>query len=56
MGLIKSCFQLMAGTIFGVYVAQNYDVPDLNKLYKGGVSMFKVYEENFRKPKKERGE
>ncbi|KAL7595905.1 uncharacterized protein LOC111886927 [Lactuca sativa] len=51
MGIIKSTFSFMLGTAFGVYVAQNYDVPNVNKLYKTGLVMAKHYEENYRKPK-----
>ncbi|KAI3693549.1 hypothetical protein L1987_76495 [Smallanthus sonchifolius] len=52
MGLIKSSFSFMIGTAFGVYVAQNYDVPNIHKLYKTGLVIAKHYEENYRKPKK----
>lgn len=40
------------GTAFGIYVAQNYDVPNIHKLYKTGLVIAKHYEENYRKPKK----
>ncbi|KAI3727471.1 hypothetical protein L6452_16086 [Arctium lappa] len=52
MGLIKSSFSFMMGTVFGIYVAQNYDVPNIHKLYKTGLVIAKHYEENYRKPKK----
>nr|XP_043613609.1 uncharacterized protein LOC122585546 [Erigeron canadensis] len=51
MGLIKIGFSFMLGTTFGIYVAQNYDVPNINKLYKTGLVVAKHYEENYRKPK-----
>lgn len=51
MGIIKSSFSFMLGTAFGIYVAQNYNVPNVNKLYKTGLVMAKQYEENYRKPK-----
>lgn len=41
----------MLGTAFGVYVAQNYNVPNINKIYKSTLVIAKHYEENYRKPK-----
>ncbi|KAL9231126.1 hypothetical protein vseg_006387 [Gypsophila vaccaria] len=52
MGIIKSGFSVIAGTIFGVYVAQNYDVPNIKKLGDTGMAMLKHIEETYRKPKK----
>lgn len=51
MGLIRSCFKFLAGTVFGVYVAQNYDVPNIQKLYSSGMLIAKHIEQNYRKPK-----
>ncbi|XP_076956416.1 uncharacterized protein LOC143631582 [Bidens hawaiensis] len=51
MGIIKSSFSFMLGTAFGIYVAQNYNVPNVNKLYKTGVVIAKHYEENYHKQK-----
>lgn len=42
----------MVGTVFGVYVAQNYNVPNIQKLYNTGLLIAKHYEENYRKSKK----
>lgn len=42
----------MAGTIFGVYLAQNYNVPNVRKLGNTCMAMAKHIEENYRKPKK----
>lgn len=46
----------MVGTAFGVYLAQNYNVPDARKLYNTGVLIAKHLEENYRKPKKRDGD
>ncbi|KAM0045633.1 putative short transmembrane mitochondrial protein [Helianthus debilis subsp. tardiflorus] len=51
MGIIRSSFSFMLGTGFGIYVAQNYDVPNIHKLYKTGLVMVNHYEQNYRKPK-----
>ncbi|KAL7165095.1 hypothetical protein ACSBR2_040887 [Camellia fascicularis] len=56
MGLIKSSFSFMVGTFFGVYVAQNYNVPNIKKLFNTGLVFAKHFEENYRKPKKKRDE
>ncbi|XP_059642635.1 uncharacterized protein LOC132284542 [Cornus florida] len=52
MGLIKSSFSFMVGTAVGVYVAQNYNVPNIQKLVNTGILIAKHIEENYRKPKK----
>ncbi|KAK2994861.1 hypothetical protein RJ640_012824 [Escallonia rubra] len=52
MGLIRSSFSFMAGTVLGIYVAQNYNVPNVRKLYNTGVLIARHLEENYRKPKK----
>ncbi|XP_027182979.1 uncharacterized protein LOC113781268 [Coffea eugenioides] len=51
MGLIRSCFSFMVGTVFGVYLAQNYNVPNVQKLCNTGLVIAKHIEENYRKPK-----
>ncbi|KAL6504100.1 hypothetical protein OROGR_026023 [Orobanche gracilis] len=52
MSIIKSSFSFMVGTTFGVYVAQNYNVPNVRKLFDTGLSIAKYIEGNYRKPKK----
>ncbi|KAJ9164056.1 hypothetical protein P3X46_023673 [Hevea brasiliensis] len=51
MGIIRSCFSLIVGTVCGVYIAQNYDVPNIKKLATSGLFMAKLIEEKYRKPK-----
>ncbi|MBA0589550.1 hypothetical protein Gorai_018292, partial [Gossypium raimondii] len=50
MGVIRSAFSLMAGTLFGVYLAQNYNVPNIGKLLNSGLVIAQHIEENYRKP------
>uniref|UniRef100_A0A2P2P6V5 Uncharacterized protein MANES_02G038600 n=1 Tax=Rhizophora mucronata TaxID=61149 RepID=A0A2P2P6V5_RHIMU len=52
MGIIRSGFSLMIGTVFGIYVAQNYNVPNIKKLATTGLLIAKNMEETYRKPKK----
>ncbi|XP_068635994.1 uncharacterized protein [Aristolochia californica] len=51
MGIIRSSFTFLLGTVCGVYVAQNYNVPNIKKLTNTGLLMAKHIEENYRKPK-----
>lgn len=50
--IIRSSFSFILGTGFGVYVAQNYNVPNIQKLVNTGLFMAKHIEEAYRKPKK----
>lgn len=52
MGIIRSCFSFIAGTVFGVYVAQNYQVPNIVKLVDTALLTAKEYEEKYRKSEK----
>ncbi|KAI3444718.1 hypothetical protein Pfo_001383 [Paulownia fortunei] len=52
MAIIRRSFTFMAGTLFGVYIAQNYSVPNVSRLFKGGLVMAKHLEETYRKPNK----
>ncbi|KAI3453512.1 hypothetical protein Pfo_010175 [Paulownia fortunei] len=52
MGIIKSSFSFRVGTAFGVYLAQNYNVPNIRKLFNTGLLIATHIEQNYRKPKK----
>ncbi|GMN40958.1 hypothetical protein TIFTF001_010179 [Ficus carica] len=52
MGIIRSGFSFLLGTVTGVYIAQNYDVPNIKKLANTALVMAKLVEEKYRKPKK----
>ena len=40
----------MLGTVYGAYLAQNYNIPDIKKLATSGIFMAKHIEETYRKP------
>lgn len=49
MGLIVRNFSFMFGTLFGIYVAQNYYVPDIKNLVNQTLTRAKQVEERYRK-------
>lgn len=51
MGFIGSTFSFMVGTICGVYIAQNYSVPNIRKLTDSGFVMAKHIEEPIASPR-----
>ncbi|KAF8114073.1 hypothetical protein N665_0043s0136 [Sinapis alba] len=52
MGIIRSSFSFLTGTVCGIYIAQNYNVPNINKLAHCTFSIAKQLEEKYRKPQK----
>jgi len=52
MGIIRGSFFFIAGTAFGVYLAQNYQIPNLKKLADTALLQAKQVEEKYRKSKK----
>ncbi|XP_062153730.1 uncharacterized protein LOC133861919 [Alnus glutinosa] len=51
MGIIRSSFSFILGTVCGIYAAQNYNVPNVKKLAHTALFMAKHVEEKYRKPK-----
>ncbi|KAE8038702.1 hypothetical protein FH972_011181 [Carpinus fangiana] len=51
MGIIRTSFSLMVGTLCGIYIAQNYNVLSIRKLADSGLLMAKHVEETYRRPK-----
>ncbi|XVF51719.1 hypothetical protein PTKIN_Ptkin04bG0207200 [Pterospermum kingtungense] len=52
MGLIKTTMSLMAGAVFGIFLAQNYIIPSSETLSSTAAFAAKHYEETFRRPNK----
>ena len=41
----------MVGTLCGIYIAQNYNIPNIRKVANSGLVMANHIEETYRKPK-----
>ncbi|CAH8304245.1 unnamed protein product [Eruca vesicaria subsp. sativa] len=52
MGIIRSSFTFLTGTVCGIYIAQNYNVPNIKTLGRCAASTAKQLEEKYRKPPK----
>ncbi|CAF2149773.1 uncharacterized protein LOC106375298 [Brassica napus] len=50
MGIVRRSFSFLTGTACGIYIAQNYKVPNINKLAHCAVSIAKELENRYRKP------
>lgn len=50
VSIIRSSFSFITGTAFGVYIAQNYNVPNVKTLASMALSMAKSIEHAYRKP------
>ncbi|XP_018481172.1 uncharacterized protein LOC130502372 [Raphanus sativus] len=51
MGIIRSSFTFLTGTVCGIYIAQNYNVPNIKTLGRCAAATVKNMEEKYRKPK-----
>ncbi|XP_047949054.1 uncharacterized protein LOC125194878 [Salvia hispanica] len=50
-GMIKSSLSFIMGTACGIYIAQNYNLPNLRSLFNAAINKAKQIEHNYRKPK-----
>ncbi|KAG7542629.1 Short transmembrane mitochondrial protein 1 [Arabidopsis thaliana x Arabidopsis arenosa] len=50
MDISEDVLLFTMGTAYGVYVAQNYNVPNIKKLTNTGLVIAKHIEENYGKP------
>ncbi|KAK4340847.1 hypothetical protein RND71_039348 [Anisodus tanguticus] len=50
MGIIRSSFSFISGTVCGIYIAQNYNVPNIQKFIENALFKAKDVEEKYRKP------
>ncbi|KAM3322975.1 hypothetical protein P3S67_004126 [Capsicum chacoense] len=51
MGIIGSTVTFMAGSAFGVYLCQNYNVPTFNQLKEAAILKAKYLEDTYAKSK-----
>ncbi|KAL3649447.1 hypothetical protein CASFOL_005850 [Castilleja foliolosa] len=56
MAIMRRSFTFMAGTLVGAYIAQNYNLPHVSKLFKAGFVVAKHVEATYRKPNNTRAE
>ncbi|KAL4393431.1 hypothetical protein AHAS_Ahas02G0051300 [Arachis hypogaea] len=52
MGIIRFSFTMMMGAALGIYVAQNYKVPNIKDLAHNYITNAKHIEETYRNPHK----
>jgi hypothetical protein len=50
MGFLQNTFSLLIGTGAGIYIAQNYDVPNMKKIMWGLLGKAKELEDSYKKP------
>ncbi|KAG2624257.1 hypothetical protein PVAP13_3KG119300 [Panicum virgatum] len=50
MGFLQSTSSLLIGTGCGIYIAQNYNVPNIKKLVMEMMDRGKKLEESYKKP------
>ncbi|GJM94426.1 hypothetical protein PR202_ga11067 [Eleusine coracana subsp. coracana] len=50
MGFLQSTFSLLVGTGCGIYIAQNYNVPNIKKVMRALLGQAKELEESYKKP------
>ncbi|XP_065024038.1 uncharacterized protein LOC135581228 isoform X1 [Musa acuminata AAA Group] len=53
MGMIRSSFSFLLETGCGIYIAQNYNVPNIKKLITPWMFVANHIEETYRKPNKD---
>lgn len=50
MGFLQNTFSLLIGTGCGIYIAQNYKVPNIKQLIRDLMGKAKEVEESYKKP------
>lgn len=50
MGFLQNTFSVCVGIGCGIYIAQNYDVPNMKKLMRDWMGKAKEVEESYKKP------